>query len=181
MSLFHNLATNKIYKEGSMKRGLFLVLLPIILVSCGDGGGDSLPPMNSSGYPEVGGRYNFLYKDAFVNCGGIKETVPSSSNNIKIWQEGNVLKMESESSSGTPGIAVIEETETRGHIQKNGNFNMTYNAIVRQDNMGIVDVQEMWQGKFNASGCSGIVHVLYIYRSYGVSCNWDPSFECTRL
>jgi len=98
-----------------------------------------------------------------------------------IDQDANVLYFRSEGSNETPGMHLLEATESKGYIQKNGSFTMTFVAVIQYDAVGIVDYSELMSGNFHSTGCTGSSSVTLFYRSYGIACTAKPAVECTRI
>lgn len=139
---------------------LLLGLLVVFLFSCGSSGGDGPKPINtnSSGFPDIAGRYSFNTAAISGSCdGGPVSYSPALALNFNITQDVNVITFVSDNVGGEiPGITIIEATDLSGNIRKDATF-IVGQIITAEivDIVGTVLITYSLSGKFIATGWSG--------------------------
>ena len=159
-----------------------LAAVIIFLAACGGGGGSTTPTeTNSSGFPEVAGRYSFNTSNFSVSCSdGSTGTNPPVALNIRVSQTENSLLLENLSiGPGVPGITIISANNAQGNIQKDSSFIINQIIIADINGIGRTTLNYSWTGNFSSSGWSG----TYRYSStFGLdSCTFISTFTGDRI
>ncbi len=161
---------------------IFSVLF--LLAACGSGGGGAAytGPINSSGYPDVGGYYSFLSSSSTTTCtnGYTADSSPSSFN-ATVTQSVNSLSI-SDDSDDSVGYTIVEVTEMTGNVETNGDFLTTQSAVITIDSSGITAIMYITlDGRFTAEGWSGEYIATWSYYDYDISCENNRTFSGNKL
>lgn len=165
-----------------MSRIFSILILSIILTACG--GGDSSPTStNSSGFPDVAGRYSFNTGSVSFSCSdGSTGTNPAIALNFDVTQNANVITLANTNASGNiPGITIIDSTDSAGNVQENSSFIVTQIATANIDGIsGTVNINYNVTGSFTSSGWSGTYTYTASSASFG-SCRFTTSFTGSKI
>jgi hypothetical protein len=130
------------------------------VVGCGGGGGggDAPESTNSSGFPDVAGRYSFNTSAIGVSCtDGSTATNPAIALNFDIVQTDNQITLvNTNAAGGIPGITIIDSTDASGNVQKNSKFITSQITTATIDGIaGTVSLNYNVSGTFTSTGWSG--------------------------
>jgi hypothetical protein len=158
--------------------------LLLTLTACGGGGGDASPTStNSSGFPNVAGRYSFNTGTVSVSCSdGATSTNPAIALNFDVTQNANVITLANTNESGNiPGITIIDSTDSAGNVQQNSSFITTQIATANIDGIsGTVNLNYNLTGSFSSNGWSGTYAYTASSASLG-SCTFTTSFTGSKI
>ena len=167
-----------------MKNIYIISILTIILSACSSGGGDSSPAStNSSGYPDVAGRYSFNTGTFNISCSdGSTGTNPAIALNFDVIQNANVITLvNTNAAGGIPGITFIDSTDATGNVQTNSSFIITQITTANIDGIsGTVNLNYNQTGSFLSNGWRG----TYTYTASSVSlgsCTFTASFTGSKI
>jgi len=172
-------------REIIVKKYLALFALTLIQ-SCSSGGGDSTPApttTNSTGFPEVSGRYSFNTSTFNISCSdGSTATNPAIALNFDITQNANVITVvNTNASGGIPGITILDTTGTTGNVQTDSSFIATQISTATITGItGTVSLNYNISGKFTSNGWSG----TYIYNMSTASlgtCTFTSPFSGSKI
>jgi len=147
-----------------------ILLLTNFIYGCGSDGDSDLPENNSSGFPDVSGIYSFNQGVINAICNGELLSVPGSSFNINVIQNGNEIILTKTTVSSSPGITIYESTNPTGLIDKSGNFQLRNSSTGYVDQVGNVSTSSHYSGTFSSSGFTGIETDNFIFFDVNFSC-----------
>lgn len=166
-----------------MIRLIFGFFTLFLIFSCG-GDGDNPTPIstNSSGFPDVVGRYSFNTTAISVSCSdGYLSSNPAFSHNFDITQDVNVITLIDENAGDVvPGVTILEVSDFSGNVQKDATFiaNQSITAEV-VDIVGAVHFAYGLSGKFTNFGWSGAFE--YTATTSLVSCDYRTTYAGDKI
>ena len=158
-----------------------LGIITIFLSSCGSD--SDTATNNSSGYPDVAGRYSFNTSTFNISCSdGSSGTNPAIALNFDVTQNANVITLvNTNAAGGIPGITFLESTDATGNIQTNSSFIITQIATATFDGIsGIVNLSYNQTGSFTSTGWSGTYTYTATSATLG-SCTFTASFTGSKI
>jgi hypothetical protein len=163
-----------------MKRLLLIVLAGFILLLSACGSDGKKNNSNSSGYPNVAGKYSFLTGDIYAECtdGSSDKLVPTSFNAI-VTQSENVLTVyNAEGDIEIPGMTVIDRKDMKGNVEKDASFNLNSVITVTIDGFsGVQTVTYYMNGHFTSTGWYGNYEFSIFFPDYQETCNFTTVFS----
>ena len=167
-----------------MIKYLFIIASALAVSACGGGGGGGSPPStNSSGFPDVAGRYPLNTSSFNVSCSdGSAGTNPPIALNLDVTQSVNAIRLTNTSSGGgAPSITIIESTSMTGNVETNASFITNQHATANLDGIsGIVRLNYNITGNFSSNGWSGTYKYTASSSSLG-TCTYTASFSGTKI
>lgn len=164
------------------------IALLAILSACGGGGGETSwsGPVNSDGFPMVGGRYAVTISDSGAKCriGDEAEdfSSPPSSLNANVLQSGNTLVVEQLNPPPPPAALadVILSHTTNGHVQKDGSYILRGEAHYRTK-YGFARHIIVTTGQFFVDGFAGDQDITLTFPEVGARCDARRSLSADKL